>query len=386
MTGHQAGPTVVFVDHSAALSGGEIALVRTLKALDIPSHVVLAEEGPLVQQLVAAGANVHVHELPARTRSMDRSELLASPRATAAVARDLSTYTRQLARLILGVKADLVHANSLKAGYYGCTAARLARVPAIWHLRDRLAADYMPERSVRLTQAAITVLPTDVVVNSLTTAATLPTRWRRHAVVVPDPYTPPGASPRTTYQQEVDVVLVGRLAPWKGQMLLLDALDELRRQRPDVRARIVGEALFGEDEYAAAVRARCAEPGLAGHVDLPGFVSDIPAVLASAKVFAHTSTVPEPFGQVVVEALAAGIPVVVPDQGGPAEIVRDGVDGLHYRMGDPHDLARALRVLLEDEALRVRLAEVGRRRADDFSPEKTRAALMAVYERAIGAR
>jgi glycosyltransferase involved in cell wall biosynthesis len=85
-------------------------------------------------------------------------------------------------------------------------------------------------------------------------------------------------------------------------------------------------------------------------------------------VLVHSSTVPEPFGQVVVEGMAAGLPVVAAAAGGPLEIVRDGVDGLLYRPGDVEALAAALRRLATDEALRRRLGDAGRANAQRFRP------------------
>jgi glycosyltransferase involved in cell wall biosynthesis len=97
----------------------------------------------------------------------------------------------------------------------------------------------------------------------------------------------------------------------------------------------------------------------------------------------HASIVPEPFGQVVVEAMAAGLPIVAADAGGPAEIVTHEVDGLLYPAGDIGALASLLRRLAADASLRARLGQGARRRAGDFTPEAAVAALMAVYGRIL---
>lgn len=378
-------PRVAFIDHCAALSGGEIALLRTIEALDLPSHVVLAEDGPLVEPLRRAGAQVTVYPLPERTRSMERSGLLNDVALSGRVAADLSQYTRGLARLLRDLRPDVVHTNSLKSGFYGTAAARLARIPSVWHLRDRLARDYMPAESIALSKVAMSAVPNTVVVNSHATAETLPRRWKGRAVVVPDPYEPGLTGTAVTDERvEDEILLVGRISPWKGQLLLLDALALVRQNRPGARVRIVGEALFGEDEYAALVVERSRRDDLRGSVEFVGFSDQVERELGRTTIFAHTSTIPEPFGQVVVEALAAGAPVVVPDAGGPAEIVRDGVDGLRYRMGDPASLASAIERLLDDRPLRRRLSENGRQRASDYSPARTRASLLSVYDGILG--
>jgi glycosyltransferase involved in cell wall biosynthesis len=80
------------------------------------------------------------------------------------------------------------------------------------------------------------------------------------------------------------------------------------------------------------------------------------------------STIPEPFGQVVIEAMGAGCAVIVPDQGGPAEVVTDGVDGITYPMGDAAALSAALRRLASDQPLRAHLGEAGIRTAAAYTP------------------
>ncbi len=95
------------------------------------------------------------------------------------------------------------------------------------------------------------------------------------------------------------------------------------------------------------------ELGLADRVSFRGFAEDVHAELARLDVLVHASTVPEPLGQVVLEGMAAGLPVVAADAGGPAEIIDDGVDGLLYPPGDEAALAERLRRLADDRELRV---------------------------------
>src|SRR5205085_1347957 len=88
--------------------------------------------------------------------------------------------------------ADLVHTNTLKAAVYGGLAGRLARVPVVWHVRDRIAPDYLPGAAVRFVHLASAVLPTTVIANSQTTLDTLPRlrRGRVSGAAVPDSVEP----------------------------------------------------------------------------------------------------------------------------------------------------------------------------------------------------
>src|SRR6185436_14775046 len=104
----------------------------------------------------------------------------------------------------------------------------------------------------------------------------------------------------------------------------------------------IGAALFGEEDYAASLRTLAAELGLAHRVDFVGFVADVNAEFARLDVLVVPSLVPEGFGLTVVEGMAAGVPVIAPDAGGPAEVITDGVDGVLVPAGDTAALATAL--------------------------------------------
>jgi len=99
----------------------------------------------------------------------------------------------------------------------------------------------------------------------------------------------------------------------------------------------------------------------------------------------HASTIPEPFGQVVIEAMAAGVPIIAADAGGPAEVVTDGVDGLLVAMGDVDALAGALTRMAGDPELRDRLADAGRVTAAAFAPDVIAGSVEDVYRQVLDA-
>jgi len=136
------------------------------------------------------------------------------------------------------------------------------------------------------------------------------------------------------------VGVFSRLAPWKGQHVLLDALTCL----PEVHALVVGEALFdGDQEYAQSLRNRVSGTSLEGRVHFLGFRADVPALMKTVDAVVHTSTAPEPFGRVIVEGLLAGRPVVATRQGGAMEIIeRDDIGGYLLSPGDANELAHTL--------------------------------------------
>ena len=138
---------VVYLDHVAQLSGGEIALLRLLPHLDrVNPHVVLAEDGLLVGQLHLAGISTEV--LPLSKSVRDRRKGVAHRRALApGRAAATMAYVARLATRLRQLQPDVVHTNSLKAGVYGSLVARLAGVPMIWHIRDRIDEGYLPHKA-----------------------------------------------------------------------------------------------------------------------------------------------------------------------------------------------------------------------------------------------
>jgi glycosyltransferase involved in cell wall biosynthesis len=115
-------------------------------------------------------------------------------------------------------------------------------------------------------------------------------------------------------------------------------------------------------------------------VGFTGHVADVPAALRALDIVVHASTNLEPFGMVIAEAMAAGRAVVAVQAGGASELFEDGVDALGHKMGDAEDLARHLRRLAQDAALRERLGRSARATAvQRFSAARMAAEFRKVY-------
>jgi glycosyltransferase involved in cell wall biosynthesis len=174
------------------------------------------------------------------------------------------------------------------------------------------------------------------------------------------------------------ITTVGRLDTQKGLPYLLEAARLVTRGRPDLRFLVVGEGPRRRDLLRHRDRL-----GLKGHVSFLGFRTDIPQILADSDIFVLPSLW-EGMPIVLLEALAAGLPAVATDVPGVTEVLTDGETGLVVPPKDAGALARALRELLDDPALRRRFAQAGRRRvAEDFGWEKVVATTMALYERLL---
>jgi glycosyltransferase involved in cell wall biosynthesis len=376
---------VVYLDHVARLSGGEIALLRLLPHLDrVKPHVVLAEDGPLVGQLHLAGISTEVLRLRASARQLRKGSVDGrgvSPRVAAATA----AYVLRLAARLRQLRPDLVHTNSLKAGVYGSLAARLAGVPIVWHVRDRIAEDYLPRAAVILVRRMSRHLATAVVANSRSTMETLAAPSEPLVIysVLPEVLSDVPLRDRVT-GGPLTFGIVGRLAPWKGQELFLRAFAHAFADG-DERAVVVGGALFGEDDYAHGLAGLTEQLGIAGRVELAGHRLDVWDELSRLDVLVHASVTPEPFGQVILEGMAAGVPVIAARAGGPAEILRHEATGLLYEPNDLHGLAAAMQ-RMRDSQLRDRLSAAACEALGPYSPAVVAAELQELYARVAARR
>lgn len=378
---------VLYLDHTARLSGGELALARLLGALDrsrVEPIVALAEEGPLHELLVQQSIETCVLPLHERLRSVRKDSLgfagsIAQVRALGSICR----YAWRVSRFARQRDVHLIYSNSLKADFYGSLAARLAGVPIVWHVRDRIEKGYLPRAAVWLVRLFARYLPVCVVTNSASTLATLRLGRGRRAAVIASGLTREHIERCWVAQRSNPTPLIGiigRLAPWKGQDVFLDAAAQLLRTGVSARFCIVGAALFGEEAFGRRLRERAASLGIGDRVEFLGF-SDVPVVLRSLDILVHASKIPEPFGQVIIEGMAAELPVVATDGGGASEIIENGRTGVLVPRGDAGALAEALAGLLAHPERARSLAAAGRRHVlEHFTVERSARQSEALYE------
>ena len=384
---------VLYLDHSAELSGGELALARLLGALDrarVEPVVVLAQEGPLRELLARQGIDTHVLPLGASLREVRKGSLgLGGLFRQLGALGGLWHYARRICRFARTNHVDLIYTNSLKADFYGAIAARLAGLPLVWHVRDRIESGYLPPAAVWFVRFLARHLPVCVVANSQGTLATLRLPRGKRAAVIASGLTRDHIERCWTAQRSNPVPqigIVGRIAAWKGQDVFLEAAASLLRQGFSARFLIAGSPMFGEEAVEERLRALAAQLGIAPCVDFLGF-SDVPQVLRSLDVLVHASKTPEPFGQVIVEGLAAGLPVIATDAGGAREIIENGRTGVLVPCGDAAALARALAELLQHPEQARRLAQAGRAHVlEHFTIEQSARRSEALYEELLRPR
>lgn len=336
---------VLVVTTSAIAGGAERALNGLIRRLpdDIEPTVALLQQGPLAGWLRDQGCDVVSFDA-GRTRQLHRT---------------FGTVAG-LRKLVRRIDADVVLSSQSKSHVYGGVAATLTGTPAVWWQHG------IPRRS-RIETVAGAIPAAGVVVGSAAAEQAQRTLTPRRRVVRIAPGVDVGAlaqrrgdgrAVRATlgWDEQRIVGIVGRLEPSKGQVTFLRAAAEVARVRPDVRFVVVGGAILGwEGSYPKDLRALAADLGLDDRTHFAGHQDDVAPWFDACDVVVHAAH-DEPFGLVLVEAMALAKPLVAADAGGPRDIVEHGVSGLLVPPRDERALAAAVERLLADAALAARLS------------------------------
>jgi len=359
-------PRVLFVSHCSQLSGAELILCDIVNAGFSASTVFLFEDGPLRGHLEGAGLRVTIADHIAGLSRIRRNGSLAVALPL------LRVMIRTIMKLARSARThDLIYANSQKAFVISAFAAAITRRPLVWHLHDIMTQDHFGKKQIWLATRLANAFAARVIVPSQAAAGAFVTAGGhgRKVRVVPNGVSVPADTcqlTRNALRTELGlpggflIGVVGRLAPWKGQHVMLDALTTL----PDATCIIVGNAMFGEHAYAEKLRRQVDALQLGDRVRFLGYRSDVPRLMRAADIVVHTSVKPEPFGRVLVEAMLCGTPVAASNSGGVPEILGDNADALLYKAGSAADLANLLRGFKADADRAASLAVAGRQRAE----------------------
>lgn len=385
---------VLYVERVGVVGGGERSLLGLLAALPTEVRARLASPRGLLQaeamRVGVAGATI-----PASAASL-RLHPLHTPVALGAMAAGSAGVARAAHRF----GPDLLHANSIRAGLIAAPAARALRLPLVVHVRDRLP----PSPLSRRLQAALCARADAVIAISRHVAEGFDPDGRARLLrVIDNPFDLGRLDPVRIDRAEARrrlalpagapvLALVGQITPWKGQEDALHALAAVRASHRDAMLLVVGETKFTARAtrydnlaYMDRLRRTVATLGLGESVRFLGERADVPEILKAADISLAPSW-DEPFGRTVVEAMAMGVPVLATAVGGPAEVVRDGVDGLLLPPRRPDVWAHAVRRLLDDGRGRAAMGAAGRAAAvARFGAHRHAAAVVALYREVLAA-
>jgi glycosyltransferase involved in cell wall biosynthesis len=335
---------VLFLDQSGKPGGAELCLVDIAKPYGENALVGLFADGDFRKLL--AENQVPVEVLTTQAIKVGKQSGLFQALGSLEQIVPLINQVVQRAR-----KYDLIYANTQKALVVGAVASFLACRPLVYHLHDILSLEHFSKTNLRVAVNLINRCAALVIANSQASKmAFLEAGGKSDLVRVV--YN--GFAAKNYEVDELEVrnlrehlrlegkFVIGhfsRLSPWKGQHILIDALSQCPQ---DVVVILVGDALFGEQEYVKDLHQKVAGLGLENRINFLGFRADIPQLMTMCDLITHTSIAAEPFGRVIVEAMLCGKPVIAAEAGGAMELVEDGINGFLVTPGEPQKLAQVI--------------------------------------------
>jgi glycosyltransferase involved in cell wall biosynthesis len=382
---------VACVSVSAALGGSERVLldfVSRARGQGIDPLVILPKAGPLVDALRESGAPVRI--APAEPEFLELSQRATlSASGLAHFAWGLARWSREIAQQLEHAESAtsrrfILYSNGFKA-HLACALVRGRR--HVWHLHE-----FPPDSLAPAWKLLAGALPDAAIANSQSVAdAWTTTRFPPPTVVLNGVDTQRFApAPRSRWIHELldlptDARLIGMpavFARWKGHLLVIEAFERAAAEIPDAHLVLVGGPIYdtaAERGYAEELVRRVGRASLGGssqavksltdRIHFLKFQNEPWRLYPEFDLVVHFSTRAEPFGRVVVEAMACGVPVVAAHAGGPAEIIEDGVTGWLIAPGDTEALSRRMVEALRADNSSVRAA--ARRAAESrFSAER----------------
>jgi len=365
--------------------------------------LIAAQDGPLLEKANSMGVTTRVLPFPPTLSRLGDSRPTGGRMAgaimaakLAAGAYDAAAYSRQLRRCINEFAPDMLHSNSLKMHLLGAWAK--GRLPIIWHLHDYVSARPFMSKAMRLYRNRCSVMLAnsnsvrDDARSALTGGSNVYTLYNAIDINEFSPQGPvadldglcnlePAAAP------VIRVGLLATMAWWKGHKDFVQAIAMLGHDNL-IRGYVIGGPLYhteGSQVEIEELRQLVRELGAEHCIGFAGFVAKPSSAIRALDIVVHASTRPEPFGRVIVEAMACSKPVITTAVGGAAELVRAGNNVLDFRMGDCAHLAHRIRELAGDPELRNRLGAAGRKTVmEQFDRRRLGNQLAGFYRQVLG--
>ncbi|HOE61594.1 MAG TPA: glycosyltransferase family 4 protein [Kiritimatiellia bacterium] len=316
--------------------------------------VAAVPQGPLFDRLTTAGITVFpVSPLRAHRRGF----------ALFTTAAKLLRAPATVSQILKVVKPDIIHCNSLQA--FLAVRGHHAKTPLIWHVRDlkmpvALARD-AAKKAARL--FAVSEAVDEYLVEILPQKHLGRIRVVRNGIDLQRFGQTCRVEARSRFGLPPDAPIVGmiaHLAPWKRHDAFIRTAARIRARQPDAHFVSVGRDLFGENtRWRTQLNAEVEKERLSECFHWVTDLDQAETILPAFDVLVHPA-LREPFGRVICEAMASGVPVVAAESGGPATLIRQQVTGVLVRDGDEEGMADAALALLADRVRASQIADAAR--------------------------
>lgn len=376
---------IAFIEETAEMGGTEFNLLYFFQNIDISKIepiVICPREGKMTAQMREIGVQVKIIKMPKFISTGFRvgDKIILNPFAYII---NILIFLPVIFRLKLFFKTEntnLVHTNCLIAHIYGGLAGRMAGIPVVWHTQDIISPDLAFGMVRKMFILLAKKIPSKIVVISHAVGEMFSGFGQEKLILI---YNAVDLSKYNNQRNQsirrelgisdpaILVGMVGRLTVWKGHKDFIRAAEKVAGQKGNVKFIIVGDTVFEKQSYLDHLKKLVQDLDLAEQVIFTGFRSDIAEVMQSLDIFVLASNLPEPFGRVIIEAMAAGKPVVATNLGGVPEIVIDKVTGFLVPPSNPEKMAIKILELINDKEKRNLIGKAGRKRVEElFAIEK----------------
>jgi len=393
---------VLYLQPGPGVGGSKISLYHMVKCASSSQRSFLALSSPVQKEYEAMiqpfVEKIFYQEIPT-WQKFKRHTWLEKLRAPCANAyRILKTFPAaiKLAKLIKAENIDLVHTNN-SITPVGALAAWMTKTPHVWHIREAFGSkrQYQPILGDALTFWLMKHLSDVIICNSAYTAEPFLNQQIKHIIIqngidLSDflAESARGESIRSQYaikQYEIVVGMVGNLSTQlKRHNIFLDLAQTLLKDHHQLKFIIFGgSSNLNQTDYTRSLAQQVNSSDLSDKIIWAEFIEDTSAMMNSIDILVHPALT-EGSGRVIMEAMAAGKPVVAMKSGGVQELIRDGENGFLIQPGNDQDLAVKVKLLLEDENLRQNIAGNARIYAHShFSNQANMRAIEDVYQNLV---
>lgn len=366
---------ILYLHAGAEMYGADKVLLELIKGIDrqeFEAHVILPNDGVLVEALRQVGAQVSVLDYPILRRKY------FNPKGILEYLKSYRRYSQKIAQYARENGIDLVH-NNTTAVLEGIYLKRKVKLPLIWHVHEiivkpKAISDFInflmgryADKIVTVSQAVashvkqspfINDSQVEVIYNGVDNAVYHPMQ----ASTVREQFAIP--------EEALVIGMVGRVNAWKGQGDFLEAVTPILEQNPNAIAFLAGSAFAGEEWRVDELESKITKSSVASQIKRIDYYEHTTELYNMFDIFVLPSTNPDPLPTVVLEAMACGKPVVGYRHGGVCEMVKEGINGLLATPNQPAELSKVIQELVEDPEKRNQFGQASvERQRELFSLE-----------------
>lgn len=330
---------ILFVNHTAKLGGAELSLLDIVQDHKKNSAVLLFSNGEYEEILNEKGIKCIIEDLDSILIDIKKdSGIRLIIKGVFGLLKKLTTIKKILNEY------DIIYSNTLKSFVICSLVSIINRKKIVLHLRDALTNEHFSKSSIKLIIFISSISNARVIANSNYTKKCFVEHGgnSKKCEVIWNGIDPDGwtksVSKSIRNTNVINILSLGRISPWKGQHLVLEAIKNI----PYAHLRIVGSANFGEHDYYDSLIKFVKDNKLENRVTFYPFSLNVAEHFEWSNVFVHSSTAPEPFGRVIVEAMLCDRIVIATDAGGAKEIINSSEVGILVPVNDAEAITSAI--------------------------------------------